>query len=76
MQHILFKIYNRKFKWKIAKSYDDKSQTEILRNVDGIATKKLTPSDFRKLAECMDRAGVKIIRILNIGDELYLGIND
>lgn len=76
MQHILFKIYNRKFNWKIAKSYDDKSQTEILRNVNGIATKKLTPADFRKLAECMDRAGVKTIRILNIGDELYLGIND
>ena len=76
MQHILFKIYHRKFRWRTAKTYDDKSQTEILRNVEGMATKKLTPSNFRKLADCMERAGVKNIRIMRIDDKMYISIND
>lgn len=76
MQHILFKIYSRKFSWKLAKSYDIDGNTEILKLVQGDSTKKLTSDHFRRLAKDMDRAGIKSIRITKIKDDMYIILND
>lgn len=76
MMHILFRIYNRHFAWKQAKSYDHQDNTELFSMVDGMITKKLTSDDFRKLARSMDRAGLKNIRFTVINGEIYICLND
>ena len=76
MQHILFKIFNRRFSWKMAKSYDDRGQTEILRMPNGSSTKKLTSVDFNDLAKAMDKAGVKTVRFCSIENKIYIVLND
>ena len=74
MQHILFKIYNRKFSWLNTKTYNSKGKTENLKNITGISTKELTEDDFIKLAFAMCRAKVKSIRIIAVDNDLYLSL--
>lgn len=76
MQHILFKIYSRQFSWKSIKVYDDQGNSTNIRRYRGMCTKCLSSDDFRKLANAMDRAGVKNIRIARMAEEMYLVIND
>lgn len=76
MQHILFKIYKRRFSWKTSKVFDIESKGTVLNNITGVATKRLTSKDFYRLARDMDRAGIKDLRIVAIDGELYLSLNN
>lgn len=47
-----------------------------LGDMHGYHTVKLSPSDFRKLADAMDRAGLKNIEIVKDRNGFYIALNE
>lgn len=76
MRHILYKAKAIKITWGIAKVYSPSGGYELARHLQGTQSVQLTADDFRRLANDMDRAGLKTIRIVSARSNLYIGLNE
>lgn len=76
MEHILFKIRTSHFNWSYSKIYEESGKQRQARDIHGYHTVKLSSSDFRNLADAMDRAGLKNIEIVKDRNSFYIALNE